>query len=435
MRSLATRLSVRFAGVFAALLVLVVGFTSLIIILVANKSAQEAVASAEADVYRLAQLYAMTGRTLSVTAPTIVATASGRHVRIAIFDAAGRLVGGDGTVTSPPTPRYFDRFNIPGGSAVIVPADNVGAGVIAYWILMLIVGGLGLLVAWLVGRYLAAQSLRPVAEVTTALNRLAGGDFSRRTFVMEERSEVGSLASAFNGAVDKVASVFAQRDATETRMRQFIADAGHELRTPLTVVMGYVDVLRRGAIRDEALSARILETMTDEGGRMRSLVDKLLTLARLEDVAPPEAIRIDVDALLDDIVGALRQSVATAAITLKSEPGLFVVADEAELRSAIVNLVDNARKYAPGVPVEVTSRAAGDSVEIVVADDGPGMTEQERANAFDRFYRGDNRGDTIGAGLGLAIVKRSVERANGTVELETTPGIGTRVTLHLPRVL
>lgn len=432
MRSLATRLSVRFAGVFAMLLLLVVGFTSFIIILVANKSAQEAVAGAEADVYRLAQVYAVAGRPLDVTASTIVATASGRHVRIAIFDRAGRLLAGDGTVTSPPTPRYFDRFGIPGGSAAIAPADNVGAGLIAYWILMILVGGAGLLVAWLVGRNLAAQSLRPVADVTNALAKLAGGDFSRRTFVMEERSEVGSLASAFNAAVDKVASVFAQRDATETRMRQFIADAGHELRTPLTVVMGYVDVLRRGAIRDEGLALRILETMGDEGARMRSLVDKLLTLARLEDVAPPAVTRIDVGALLDDVVRSLREAARGAVISVRTEPGLFVVADEAELRSAVVNLLDNSLKYAPGVPVEVSSRRAGDLVEIVVADNGPGMSEQERANAFDRFYRGDNRGEASGAGLGLAIVKRSVERANGSVELESTPGMGTRVTLRLP---
>lgn len=433
MKSLATRLSLRFAGVFAALLVLVVGFTSLIIVFVANKSAQAAVAEAEADVHQLAALYAMSGRPLSSSAPVIVATASGRHVRMAIFDTTGRLLSGDGSVTAPPTPRYFDRFDIAGGSVAIAPADNVGAGVFAYWILMFFVGGLGLLVAWLVGRYLAVQSLRPVTDVTNALDRLAGGDFSRRTFVMEERSEVGSLASAFNSAVDKVASVFAERDATETRMRQFIADAGHELRTPLTVIMGYVDVLRRGALRDEALATRILETMGDEGGRMRSLVDKLLTLARLEDVAAPQGSRVEVAALLRDVVDSMRRSAPATTISLHSEPGRFVVVDEAELRAAVVNLIDNALKYAPGVPVEVQSREDADEVLVVVADAGPGMTAQERASAFERFYRGDNRGDATGAGLGLSIVKRSVERAGGTVELESTPGMGTRVTMRLPR--
>jgi len=434
MKSLATRLSLRFAGVFAALLVLVVGFTSLIIVFVANKSAQAAVAEAEADVHQLSALYAMSGRPLSSSAPVIAATASGRHVRIAIFDANGKLLAGDGSVTAPPAPRYFDRFDIAGGSVAIAPADNVGAGVFAYWIVMFFVGGLGLLVAWLVGRYLAVQSLRPVTDVTNALDRLAGGDFSRRAFVMEERSEVGSLASAFNSAVDKVASVFAERDATETRMRQFIADAGHELRTPLTVIMGYVDVLRRGALRDEALATRILETMGDEGGRMRSLVDKLLTLARLEDVAAPQASRVEVAALLGDVVDSMRRSVPATTISLRSEPGCFVVVDEAELRAAVVNLIDNALKYATGVPVVVESREDGDEVLIIVADAGPGMTAQERASAFERFYRGDNRGDATGAGLGLSIVKRTVERAGGTVELESTLGMGTRVTLRLPRI-
>jgi two-component system OmpR family sensor kinase len=138
---------------------------------------------------------------------------------------------------------------------------------------MFILSGIGLLVAWLVCRHLATKSLRPVSDVTGTLSKLAEGDFSRRTFGMEERSEVGSLTSAFNGAVDKVASVFAQRDATEARMRQFIADDGHELRTPRTVMMGYVDVLG-AAPSARNNSPSILETM-GTGRPPRSLIDKL----------------------------------------------------------------------------------------------------------------------------------------------------------------
>src|SRR5262249_42938290 len=158
------------------------------------------------------------------------------QIRVAIFDSGGKLLAGDGSLTSVPKPPYYDRIDVQGGSIAVAPTGNVGQGLLAYWILMIVLGGIGLLVAWLIGRYLASQSLRPVADVTSALSKLSDGDFSRRTFIMEERSEVGSLASAFNAAVDKVASVFTARDATESRMRQFIADAGHELRTPLTVM-------------------------------------------------------------------------------------------------------------------------------------------------------------------------------------------------------
>jgi two-component system OmpR family sensor kinase len=108
--------------------------------------------------------------------------------------------------------------------------------------------------------------------------------------------------------------------------------------------------------------------------------------------------------------------------------------DESELRAAIVNLVENALKYAPDSPVDVSVKESGDAVLLTVADRGPGMTAQERAHAFDRFYRGENRGVATGVGLGLAIVKRTVERAGGSVELDTVPGEGTRVTMRLRKL-
>ena len=431
MRSLATRLSLRFAGVFAMLLFGVVAFTSFIIIVDANKTAQGRVAAARADVRQLSQLYAASGRPLSAAAPGIVQSVSAHQMRVAVFDKAGNLIAGDGSLATATPPQYFDRVDVLGGSVAFAPAGNVGQGLFGYWVLMFFLGGLGLLAAWIIGRYLAAQSLRPVADVTFALEKLAGGDFSRRTFVMEERSEVGSLASAFNAAADKVSSVFAQRDATESRMRQFIADAGHELRTPLTVMMGYVDVLRRGAIREEQVATRILETMGDEGGRMRSLIDKLLTLARLEDDVPNDVAGMELAPIVADVVESMRRSAAGRVITYTVAPGLAVTADESELRSAIVNLIDNALKYAPGSPVDVSAKEAGNRIELTVSDTGPGMTAQERARAFDRFYRGENRADATGSGLGLAIVKRSIERVGGSVELQSAPDSGTRVTMCL----
>jgi two-component system OmpR family sensor kinase len=352
-------------------------------------------------------------------------------VRIAVFDESGKLLAGDGSLATTSTPQFFNRIELPGGSAAVAPAGSIGQGLLAYWLVMLFLGGIGLLVAWFAGRALATQSLRPVADVTGALQKLADGDFSRRTFVMEERSEVGSLASAYNAAVDKVGSVFSQRDATESRMRQFIADAGHELRTPLTVMMGYVDVLRRGAMQEPALASKILETMGDEGGRMRSLIDKLLALARLEDLDEPHDASIDVAAMVADVVESIRRTVPDRTLTWTAAPGVTAFGEESELRAALVNLIDNAIKYAPGSPVDVSVVKDDESVQVTVSDGGPGMTVAERAHAFDRFYRGENRASATGAGLGLAIVRRTVERAGGSVDLETAPGTGTRVTMRL----
>ncbi len=432
MRSFATRLSLRFAGVFALLLFALVAFTSLIIVADATKTAQGRVAAAEADVHRLSALYAAAGRPLSSTAQDMVQSVSSHQVRIAVFDGSGRLLAGDGSLSGMPTIRFFDRLTVPGGSVALAPAGDLGQGLVGYWILMFILGGIGLLVAWIVGRHLATQSLRPVTDVTNALTKLADGDFSRRTFVMEERSEVGSLAYAFNAAADTVASAIATRDAAEARMRQFVADAGHELRTPLTVIMGYVDVLRRGAVREEALAGRILESIGGEGVRMRTLIDQLLLLARLEDGVPVDEAPVDVSATIADVVGAFQASSPGREITSSVGSGLMARCDASELRAALANLIENALKYAPSSPVTVTAARTDESIDITVADRGPGMTAHERARAFDRFYRGDNRGQVTGAGLGLAIVKRSVERAHGSIDLVTAPGAGTQVTIHLP---
>jgi two-component system OmpR family sensor kinase len=424
-----------------------VAITSILFGANANKTAHDAVATAAADVQTIDGIAYSSKTPLTVEAADIVQIVGARGVRVAVYDSAGRLVAGDRSLpglmrssgarpdlASGPGPANYTIVKVSRGIVAIAPAGNIGQGLAGYWLVMFVLGGAALVIAWLVGRNLATQSLRPVSEVTVALEKLAEGDFSRRTFVMEERSEVGSLASAYNAAADKVAAVFAQRDSTESRMRQFIGDAGHELRTPLTVIMGYVDVLRRGAVHEAELALKILETISGEGGRMRSLIDELLTLARLEDVVPVEVREVDLAGVVADVVESFRKAEPARLLTWTAAPGLKVMGDESELRAAIVNLVENALKYAPDSPVDVSVKESGDTIALTVADIGRGMTAQERAHAFDRFFRGDNRGVATGVGLGLAIVKRTVERAGGSVELDTVPGEGTRVTMLLRKM-
>lgn len=443
MKSLATRLSFRFAGVFATLLFGVVLITSLIFAASASKTARDAVATAGAEAKTLDGIAAASHRPLIAEAASIVQVVGAHGVRVAVYDLAGNRIAGDpslpplalastsGAGAATPVPSNYSVVRLSNGIVALAPAENIGAGIAGYWVLMIILGGLALIIAWLVGRNLATQSLRPVADVTMALSKLAEGDFSRRNFIMEERSEVGSLSSAYNAAADKVASAFAAQNATEARMRQFIADAGHELRTPLTVMMGYVDVLRRGAIHEEPVALKILETMGDEGGRMRSLIDELLMLARLDDVEAAQNRVIDIAGVVSDVVESIRRTAPARVVAWTAAPGIEAFGDEVELRAAIANLVDNALKYAPDSNVDVSVVQGDEIVAITVSDSGPGMTAQECAHAFDRFYRGENRGATAGVGLGLAIVKRSVERSGGSVELDSTPGAGTRVTIRL----
>jgi two-component system OmpR family sensor kinase len=166
---------------------------------------------------------------------------------------------------------------------------------------------------------------------------------------------------------------------------------------------------------------------------MRGLIDKLITLVRLESPRG-EAGRdlIELRVVADRVVTGLCALAAGRVIHVDAHAETWVRADEHELFDALANCVENALKYAPESEVTITLEREGDLIAVRIADRGPGMTAQERQRAFERFARGDLRGEIAGSGLGLAIVKRAVERAGGTVGLESAPGEGTCVTLTLP---
>ena len=221
-------------------------------------------------------------------------------------------------------------------------------------------------------------------------------------------------------------------------MRQFVADAGHELRTPLTIVLGYIDLLKRRAPEDER-SRRIFETIAIESSRMRTLIDNLVLLARLEgqDRRPVEPFALT--PLLEDDIVATRAALAPGGVrlTLDITVDANIIGDRGEIYEAIANVVDNAIKYAPGSPIEIfVGRAAG-GVEITIRDHGPGIAAADRDLIFDRFYRGTLRVDVEGSGLGLPIARRAIERAGGTLALAETSESGTafRLTLRADTVV
>jgi two-component system OmpR family sensor kinase len=222
-----------------------------------------------------------------------------------------------------------------------------------------------------------------------------------------------------------------ERRQTEERMRQFVADAGHELRTPLTVIGGYIDVLRRGAIAEPSIARQILGTMSIEKEHMRGLIDRLMRLARLDSETPPNKETIDLAQLLRDQCDAARRIDDSRQIDYSVDGPETIEADRAEIGEAVWNAVENALKYAPDAPIHLRASRTNGHTSIVVSDEGPGMTESERLHAFERFYRGDQRGSITGSGLGLAIAKRAVERAGGTIELQSAPNQGTTVVITL----
>lgn len=302
--------------------------------------------------------------------------------------------------------------------------------VASFLIPLLIALAIAVACAILVARALTRQAMRPLDDVTSALSRFASGDLTPHLIAADERHELGSLAAAYNGAIAQMERAFAARDRANASMRQFIADAGHQLRTPLTVVQGFIAILRRGGFDSPVDRDHILDTMNDQSRIMGALIDKLILLERWEGVEAP-ATPIDVGRLVADLVSPIADAHPERRFAISAESGVLAAIDPTELGYVVTNLTDNAVKYGEG-EIDVTVRARDSKAVIEVADHGPGIPSTDAARVFDRFYRGTQR-DVAGSGLGLAIVKRAVERARGTVTLESSP-VGSRFIVELPRV-
>ncbi len=477
---LASRLSALYAALLGITVLIVIVASSLALVFELWSFSGDILIAKHEEARVLVDQLHREGLTLQQSAPEIVRALSGIGLRVAVYDDRGRFVAGDRDVH----PRALDRVLSVGGMSHYIPPTarnrdangpirpqirpnlvpvgpppdlidarlepavlaSVDGGYIAfgpsfplifvslvpYWRLVLAIAVVAMVLSWLVGRGFAAQLLRPINEVSDSLRALANGDYTQRRFVTASGDEVAELTAAYNGAAASVATAMEQRRRGEDRMRQFAADAGHELRTPLTVIGGYIDVLRRGAIEEPHIARQILATMSLEKEHMRGLIDRLMRLARLDSEELPRLEQIDIAEFLRMQCDAVRRLDDRRVIDYRVEGVDFIEADRSELGEAMWNIIENALKYAPDAPIHVSAARSNGHVVLAVRDEGPGMAESERLHAFERFYRGDQRGEITGSGLGLAIAKRAVERAGGDIAIDSAPGHGTEVTITLP---
>lgn len=255
---------------------------------------------------------------------------------------------------------------------------------------------------------------------------------------------VSLAAIAIGGLLAIPAGLFLARRAIRplelayTRQRQFVADASHELRTPLSILRANAEVMLRQPETISPETAADLSSMVSEIDEMSALIDGLLLAARLD--AGTLALQrepVDVATLMESVQQEFLPIVASRNIAIINAAGqpIAVMTDPLVLRRTLRILVDNAIKYTqPGGTVTVETRLAGNSALLTVDDNGPGITPEDQAHIFDRFYRGekDRSRDTGGAGLGLSIAYAAVTELGGHLELSSTPGRGTTVTVSLP---
>jgi two-component system, OmpR family, sensor kinase len=278
-----------------------------------------------------------------------------------------------------------------------------------------------------IGLWVVGLGLRPLREIEATAAAITAGDLSRRIDHPDPETEVGRVGSALNTMLDRL-------EASDRRLRRFIADASHELRTPLAAVRAYAELFGRGAAARPADLERSMSGITREAERMSLLVDDLLLLARLDEGRPLERKPVDLAAVVGEAVDAARVVEPDRSIELSVEP-TTVTGDETRLRQVLDNLLANARAHTPpGTPVSVDLRHAGGRAELTVADHGPGLTEEQTTRVFERFYRVDSSRARAsgGVGLGLSIVAAVTEAHGGTAEARPTPGGGATFVITLP---
>ena len=323
------------------------------------------------------------------------------------------------------------------------------------------------LAAGVVGRVWVRRELRPLSVVRAAAADIASRDLADEsanlTRVGEDATdgpvEVADVAGALNSMIDAVEDGMERRARSEAKLRQFVADASHELRTPLASVQGYAQLARRDI--DEASRTQALERISSEGARMASLVEEMLTLARLDGNRTLKRDTIDVIPLILDALSDAHVVAPDHAWELGEAADIPVLGDEAALRQILTNLLANARVHTPaGTRVVVSLTRSDDEavaacvrargctkgqgkaegapassmVAIRVADDGPGIPPAIRDRVFDRFVRGDSSRTRDGhgsSGLGMSIVESLARAMGGSVRLVDSEK-GTVIEVMLP---
>jgi two-component system, OmpR family, sensor kinase len=346
---------------------------------------------------------------------------------------------------TPGGPQFRVRASsLLGGNQLILaaPLTDTAGSLHRLLLIELAVTGGALVAAAVLGWWVVRVGLRPLAEVERTADAIAEGNLTRRVPEAQPSTEVGRLARALNAMLERIQDAFRQRDRTEAelrrseeRLRRFVADASHELRTPLAAVSAYAELFERGARTQPEDLARLMAGVRSETARMGLLVEDLLLLARLDEGRPLERRPVELVRVAAEAVDSARTvDPSWPAQVVASEP-VDVTGDASRLRQVIDNLLANVRAHTPaGTPVAVALRRVDSRVELRVSDSGPGLTEDEAAQVFERFYRLDRSRARAsgGAGLGLSIVAAVAAAHGGEARAEPTPGGGATFIVSIP---
>lgn len=355
-------------------------------------------------------------------------------------EKAALFNGAPFTIEAPGNDFRAIALLLPNGQGTVVAAQSLGEldktiGKLGFFFLLI---GLLLITLIAIGsRIVIKIGMRPLEDVEETAEQIASGDLSARMPDANPHTEVGRLVTSLNSMLGHIESSFAARTESENRLRRFVADASHELRTPITAIRGFSELYRQGAVAEGAPTKDLIARIEGESMRMSSLVEDLLLLARMDQAREMESKPVNLVDVVESAVVSARAAGPQHPVTFTApDDEVFALGDEPRIHQVIANLLANARAHTPaGTEINVSVSRDADGVRISVADNGPGLSEEDQKKIFERFYRADSsrvRVDGEGSGLGLSIVDAVMGAHGGTVTVQSELGKGATFTLFFP---
>lgn len=305
-------------------------------------------------------------------------------------------------------------------------------------IMYLLASILILIIGIVIGKRVLGSTLKPLYNIANTVERITVGQLDMRLQENNKQVEIDRLSKAFNDMLQRIETSFDIEQKIKEKMRNFISDASHELRTPLTSIHGFVEVLLRGAAKNEKQLNLALNTILLESDRLEELVNELLVLTKLDQKIQVEMLEEDIKDIVEEVYPQLKILAGERKIELNLEKNIFIRANRNQIKQVILNLVQNAIQYTDNkkglINISVSSKndATASFAILEIKDNGNGIPEEDLSEIFNRFFRSDTHRSrkSGGYGLGLAIVKSIVDAHDGEIKAESEIGKGTTFSIY-----
>ncbi len=320
-----------------------------------------------------------------------------------------------------------------------MPLKDVESQIRFIYRVVLIGGIIAIIFVFILGYFISRSIVTPITQMKEIAQAIAMGDFSKRMDV-KANDELGVLAKSLNTMADELQLKIDNLRKMDKVRTDFVANVSHELKTPLTSIKGFIETLEDGAIDDKENAARFIAIIKKHADNLSNIINDLLSLSEFElGKDKLDRSEFDLRESVEEVGLGFNHALAFKKQVLEKNflgENFLINADKTKIEQVLVNLIDNAIKYsAEGKTIKIDIADKGKDFLISIQDSGIGIPREHLSRIFERFYRVDKaRSRRLGGtGLGLAIVKHIIILHGGSIDIESEPGIGTKVSITLPK--